>query len=40
MTLRQYVERKGWPLNSVTVELSYDRVHADDCDECDEKAEG
>ena len=40
MTLRMYAERKEWPLESVTVELSRERTHADDCEDCDEKAEG
>ena len=40
MTLRIYADRKGWPLGGVTVELSHERVHADDCEDCDETAEG
>ena len=35
MTLRMYADRKGWPLESVTVRLSQDRVHATDCEECE-----
>jgi uncharacterized OsmC-like protein len=35
MTLRMYADRKGWPLESVTVRLSQDRVHAADCEECE-----
>ena len=35
MTLRMYADRKGWPLASVTVRLSQDRVHATDCEECE-----
>ena len=30
MTLLMCVGRKGWPLESVTVELSHERVHRDD----------
>ena len=33
MTLRMYADRKGWPLESVTVRLSQDRIHATDCEE-------
>lgn len=36
MTLRLYADRKGWPLGAVTVELSHGRVHARDCEECEE----
>ncbi len=28
-----YVGRKGWPLESVTVELSHERVHRDDLED-------
>ena len=35
MTLRMYADRKGWPLESVTVRLSQDRIHAKDCEECE-----
>ena len=37
MTLRLYADRKGWPLESVDVQLSHERVHARDCAECEEK---
>ncbi len=35
MTLRMYADRKGWPLESVTVWLSQERIHATDCGECE-----
>lgn len=35
MTLRMYADRKGWPLESVTVRLSHRKVHARDCAECE-----
>jgi putative redox protein len=35
MTLRIYADRRGWPLESVTVRLSQDRIHANDCEECE-----
>ena len=37
MTLRLYADRKGWPLESVTVRLSHQKVHARDCVECETK---
>jgi putative redox protein len=38
MTLRLYAGRKGWPLEGVTVELAFERTHAEDCHECDDPA--
>ena len=35
MTLRMYADRKGWPLEAVTVRLSQERIHAKDCGECE-----
>ena len=35
MTVRLYAERKQWPLQGVHVRLSYAKVHAEDCAECD-----
>ncbi|MER6395349.1 MULTISPECIES: OsmC family protein [unclassified Kitasatospora] len=35
MTVRMYAERKGWPLEKVTVALRHERVHAEDCAECE-----
>ena len=35
MTVRMYADRKQWPLEGVHVELSYARVHAEDCVACD-----
>ncbi len=40
ITLRLYADHKGIPLEEVHVELDYDRVHADDCLDCDERADG
>jgi len=39
ITTQMYARRKGWPLESMEVELEHQRVHARDCDEC-ESAEG
>jgi putative redox protein len=33
MTIRMYADRKGWPLDHVSVQLTHNRVHADNCRE-------
>ncbi|MEM1043432.1 MAG: OsmC family protein [Bacteroidota bacterium] len=35
MTLRMYADRKKWPLEGVTVQVEHDRLHAQDCAECE-----
>jgi uncharacterized OsmC-like protein/alpha/beta superfamily hydrolase len=35
MTLRMYAKRKDWPLEHVEVQLTHDRIHADDCEACE-----
>ena len=35
MTVRLYAQRKAWPLESVEVRLSHERIHAEDCAECE-----
>lgn len=35
MTLRMYADRKGWPLDGVTVRLRHEKIHARDCEECE-----
>ncbi len=35
MTIRMYAERKQWPLQGVHVGLSYAKIHAEDCADCD-----
>ena len=37
MTLRMYINRKKWKVDGIDVHLSHSRVHADDCDHCEEK---
>src|SRR5271166_3773969 len=37
MTVQMYAERKQWPLRGVQVSLSHERVHAEDCAECETK---
>jgi putative redox protein len=40
MTVTLYARRKQWPLESVTVRLRQNRVHAKDCQECLQQSEG
>jgi len=40
MTIRMYANRKKWPLEHVSVELSHARSHAIDCATCDETTAG
>ena len=37
MTLRTYAARKGWPLRTVPVRLTHEKVYAEDCVECKSK---
>jgi putative redox protein len=37
MTLRMYADRKGWDLEEVQVNLSQERIHARDCEDCESK---
>ena len=40
MTILLYVRRKGWPLESVTVECSHERTHSEDLEDCEEDEGG
>ena len=40
MTLRLYAARREIPLAGVEVSLEFDRTHADDCVDCDDRADG
>ena len=37
MTLRLYADRRKWPLEGVTVRLRHQRIHRDDCVNCEKK---
>jgi putative redox protein len=37
MTLKLYAGRKKWPLRGVRVTLRHDRIHAQDCEDCDKE---
>ncbi len=36
MTIKMYVNRKGWDLKNVEVHTSYSKTHAKDCDACED----
>lgn len=36
MTLRMYADRKGWPLERVSVSITHSKDHVDDCLHCEE----
>ncbi|MEM1338975.1 MAG: bifunctional alpha/beta hydrolase/OsmC family protein [Bacteroidota bacterium] len=35
MTIQMYAQRKGWPLDTIEVHTSYDKKHAEDCENCE-----
>ena len=35
MTLRMYADHKKWPLESITVRLNHQKIHAKDCKTCE-----
>jgi len=37
MTVQMYARRKKWPLEAAVVRLQHDRIHAEDCAECEAK---
>ena len=39
-TLRLYADHKGIDLTGVDVTLEFDRIHADDCVDCDKRRDG
>lgn len=38
MTMRMYAEHKGYPMEQARVTLKHDKIHADDCLECETKS--
>ncbi len=38
MTLRMYADRKGLSLDSITVRLKHEKIHAEDCVDCVDKS--
>jgi putative redox protein len=37
MTMRMYAKRKKWPLRRAEVTLTHEKVHAEDCADCEDK---
>ncbi|PEN05630.1 hypothetical protein CRI93_12000 [Longimonas halophila] len=37
MTLQMYARRKGWPLDEAHVDVQHNKIHAEDCADCDTK---
>lgn len=37
MTLLMYARRKNWPLEKIEVRLRHEKIHAEDCQECQTK---
>ena len=37
ITLSMYCKRKGWDLHSVSAHYEHDKVHAQDCDDCEDE---
>jgi len=37
MTMRMYARRKNWPLARVSVTLKHEKLHAEDCAECESR---
>ncbi len=35
MTIRMYARRKKWPLQAVHVDVTHDKIHAEDCESCE-----
>ena len=40
ITVSMYCRRKGWSLHSVSARYTHDRVHANDCDDCESDTSG
>jgi putative redox protein len=35
ITLRMYIDRKGWEVDEINVHLHHEKIHAEDCDDCE-----
>lgn len=37
ITAQMYARRKDWPLEAIEVELEQNRIHTEDCEDCEQK---
>jgi uncharacterized OsmC-like protein/alpha/beta superfamily hydrolase len=37
MTIRMYADRRKWPVDAVVVRLRHEKIHAEDCENCEDK---
>ncbi len=40
ITISMYCQRKGWDLHSISARYELDKVHSDDCTDCEDDASG
>lgn len=40
ITVSMYCRRKGWDLHSISARYEIDKIHADDCESCEDEHEG
>ena len=40
ITVSMYCRRKGWTLHSISAQYEIDKVHADDCEDCEDDSKG
>ncbi len=40
ITLSMYCQRKGWALDSISAKYEHDKIHVDDCEDCDDELRG
>ncbi len=38
ITVRMYADRKTWPLDGIVVRLKHEKIHAEDCQDCETKS--
>ncbi len=38
ITVRMYADRKAWPLDGIVVRLKHEKIHAEDCQDCETKS--
>jgi putative redox protein len=38
ITVQMYARRKGWPLEGMDIQLSHNKIHAKDCEDCESES--